>query len=96
LRTDLAELAAQAPASATRVIFHSAVLAYVAASAERAAFAAEARRLADYWIANEVPAALPDADKAFAERAQGRFLVCLNGKPTAWADPHGAALEWIA
>jgi hypothetical protein len=96
LRTDLAELAAQAPAGATRVIFHTAVLAYVAAPGERAAFAAEARRLADYWIANEVPAALPDADKSFAERAQGRFLVCLNGKPTAWADPHGAALEWIA
>jgi hypothetical protein len=95
LRTDLARLVAQAPAGATRVIFHSAALAYVTAPADRAAFAAEARELADYWIANEVPAALTDLDSSFAERAQGRFLVCLDGKPTAWADPHGAALEWI-
>jgi hypothetical protein len=95
LRTDLASLVVQAPPGATRVIFHTAVLAYVTPPADRAAFAAEARALAEHWIANEVPAALPDVDRSFAERAQGRFLVCLDGKPTAWADPHGAALEWI-
>jgi hypothetical protein len=95
LRTDLAAQTRQAPAGVTRVIFHTAVLAYVAAPHDRAAFAAEARRLADYWIANEVPSALPGLDASFVERAQGRFLMCLNGRPMAWTDPHGAALEWI-
>jgi hypothetical protein len=96
LRSDLAKLVAQAPPDITRVIFHTAVLAYVSEPADRAAFAEQAQRLADYWIANEVPAALPGLDGSFAERAHGRFLLSVNGRPTAWADPHGASLEWLA
>jgi hypothetical protein len=94
LRTDVAALAAQAPSGVTRVIFHTAVLAYVAAPA-REAFAANVRQIADHWIANEVPAAIPGLSPRFVDQAQGRFLLCLNGKPMAWTDPHGAALEWI-
>jgi|FEC22Drversion2_1045045.scaffolds.fasta_scaffold00521_30 hypothetical protein len=95
LRSDLAELVAEAPLGATRVIFHTAVLAYVAEPVEREAFAAEAMRLGDCWIANEVPAAIP-ALASFAEEATGRFLLSVGGKPTAWTDAHGAALDWIA
>jgi hypothetical protein len=95
LRTDLARLVAEAPPGATRVIFHTAVLAYVSEPAEREAFAAEAMRLADCWIANEVPAALPRLESFSIENAQGRFLLSAGGKPVAWADPHGAAVDWI-
>jgi len=80
----------------TLVIFHTAVLAYVAEPAEREAFAVEAMRLADCWIANEVPAALPGLHSSFVEEAHGRFLLSVAGKPAAWTDPHGAALEWIS
>ena len=52
-------------------------------------------RLADCWIANEVPAALPGL-ASFADEAQGRFLLSVDGKPTAWTDAHGATLEWIS
>ncbi len=95
LRTDLGPLVAQAPPGATRVIFHTAVLAYVSEPAERAAFAAEAMRLADCWIANEVPAALPGLESFSTENAHGRFLLSVGGKPVAWADPHGATVDWI-
>ena len=44
---------------ATLVVFHTAVLSYVADAAERQAFAAEARRIAPAWIANEAPSVLP-------------------------------------
>lgn len=95
LRTDLASLVAEAPTDATCVIFHTAVLAYVAEPEDREAFAVEAMRLADCWIANEVPAALPGVPPSFAQEARGRFLLSVVGKPTAWTDPHGAALDWI-
>jgi len=96
LRSDLVQLMAQAPAGATKVVFHTAVLAYVAAPAEREAFASQAQRLADYWVANEVPGALPGLADDFRAAARGRFLLSVNGQPTAWTDPHGAALDWIA
>lgn len=94
LSNDLARLVAQAPTGSTRVIFHTAVLGYVARAA-REAFAADVRQAADHWIANETPAVIPGISSHFVEQARGRFLVCLNGRPMAWADPHGAALEWI-
>jgi hypothetical protein len=95
LRADLAGLAAQMPSGATRVIFHSAVLAYVASPVEREGFAAQVQQLADHWIANEVPGAIPGLAASFVEQARGRFVLCLDGKPLAWTDPHGAAVQWI-
>ncbi len=98
LRRDLAALAAQAPADATLVIFHTAVLAYLPDQADRDAFAAEAQRLAPAWIANEAPGILPAiaAQLPTPPPSPGRFLLSLNGAPMAWTDPHGAAIDWIA
>lgn len=96
LRYDLAALAAEAPRNATRVIFHTAVLAYVTDADQRAAFAREARQMCDVWIANESPRVFPDiAARAGIPPAPGRFLLSVNGEPVAWTDPHGAAIEWI-
>lgn len=96
LRRDLAALAAEAPKDATRVIFHTAVLAYLPSPEERAAFARSVGALCDFWIANEAPQVLPEiAAQARETGAPGGFLISVNGEPAAWADPHGAWLRWI-
>jgi hypothetical protein len=97
LRRDLAPLAAEAPADATLVIFHTAVLAYVAAARERSEFARSAQSLCDLWLANEAPQVFPDiAARAGGPAPVGHFLLSVNGQPVAWTDPHGASLRWIA
>jgi hypothetical protein len=97
LGDDLVRLCQEAPREATLVVFHTAVLAYVADSEARQAFAERVCSLCHTWIANEVPAALPEiARQASAAPAPGRFLLSVNGSPVAWTDPHGAALDWIA
>jgi hypothetical protein len=95
LRTDLAALAREAPKDATLVVFHTAVLAYVSA-AEREEFARSVGMVCDYWVANEAPQVFPDiARRAGREGPSGSFLLSVNGAPVAWADPHGASVEWI-
>ena len=97
LRHDLTALAAEMPREATRVIFHTAVLAYISPRSAREAFARSVGGLCDIWIANEAPQVFPDiAARADAAPLPGRFLVAQNGTPVAWADPHGATLDWIA
>jgi hypothetical protein len=97
LRSDLAQLAAEAPKHATRVIFHTAVLAYLTAKAERDEFARSIGCFCDFWIANEAPGVFPEiAERAGTPGRKGCFLLSVNGTPTAWTDPHGTWLEWIA
>jgi hypothetical protein len=90
--TDLRALAAEAPASATLVVFHTAVLAYVADPDARARFIRTARDLNAVWISNEIPNISPGAPAG----PKGAFLLSVNGEPTAWTSPHGAWIEWIA
>ena len=93
----LAQLCREAPKDATLVVFHTAVLAYVADPADRQAFAQRAMRLSRYWISSEPPGVFPDiASRAGKSGVPGRFLLSMNGSPVAWSDPHGASLEWIA
>jgi hypothetical protein len=92
----LVQLCREAPTSATLVIFHTAVLAYVADRAERQAFADRVMLLCQYWVSNEAPNVFPEAaSRTGARGAPGRFLLLVNGAPFAWTDPHGASLEWI-
>jgi hypothetical protein len=96
LRLDLNSLMADAPGDATRVIFHTAVLAYVSSRAERDAFAERATVVSDIWIANESPSVFPTiAAQASAPGRTGNFLLSMNGTPVAWTDPHGASIDWI-
>jgi hypothetical protein len=95
LRRDLARLASEMPRDATRVIFHTAVLAYVG-STDRAEFARSVTSFCDVWISNEAPQVFPDiAARAGTPGRPGQFLFAVNGAPVAWTDPHGAALDWI-
>lgn len=97
LRRDLGRLAAEAPKDATLVIFHTAVLAYVASPTERAEFARSVQSLSPFWLASEAPRVFPDIAALVGEtQSASRFLVSVNGRAVAWADPHGASLDWIA
>jgi hypothetical protein len=93
LRTDLAGLAARAPAGATLVIYHSAVLAYVAAG-DRARFARDVHDLGAVWLSNEAPGVVPGL--APPGVPEGTFVLGRDGRtPLALTDGHGAWLHWL-
>ena len=95
LLSDLVALAHSAPADATLVIFHSAVLAYVALE-DRKRFIDSVNTLGATWISNEAPQVLPAvAAKLTAEAPRGRFLLAVNGEPVAFTGPHGQSVEWL-
>jgi hypothetical protein len=92
LRSDLTSLAVEAPQDATLVIFHTAVLAYVALREERTDLA----QIRAIWISNEAPAFSPcDDEKAKAECPVGQFLLAENERAVAYTDPHGRSIHWL-
>jgi len=93
LLTDLPALAARAPADATLVIFHSAVLAYVAPQ-DRERFAQAVRGLGAVWLSNESPGVVPGLP--FTDFREGTFVLGQGGRtPLAFTDGHGAWLHWL-
>ena len=94
LRYDLAELAAQAPTSATLVVFHSAVLAYLD-QADRSTFARTVRGLDATWIANESPAVSADLGILIPTDPRETFVISVDGVARAWSEGHGSWLEAI-
>ncbi|WP_433345579.1 DUF2332 family protein [Micromonospora sp. CA-111912] len=97
LLADLPALAAAAPPGATLVVFHSAVLAYVPPVA-RTGFVRTVAGLPGHWIANEADGVLPaPADMPAPPPGDAtRFLLSLDGRPVAWAGPHGQSLHGLA
>ena len=94
LLTDLPGLASQAPPDATLVIYHSAVLAYVA-PAQRGEFAELVRALGAVWLSNEAPEVLPGT--AADREEEGHFTLAENGtRAIAHTDPHGTWLRWLS
>ncbi len=98
LRADLPALVRDIPSTATLVIFHTAVLAYLPQETEREAFAQTVADLDAHWIANERPRYIPGVcDTPTIDSPNPTdFLLCLNRQPTAWTDPHGASMAWAA
>lgn len=104
LNARLEEVAAQAPADAALVVFHSAVMPYLDAG-NRTRFRAAVARLAAgrgcHWLSNEGHGVLMQADGSAVvpemdpDRLRGRFLLLHNGRPTAITGPHGQSLEWL-
>ena len=80
------------------MVFHTAVLGYVADRAQRRRFRRErAHGLCPCWIANESPRVFPEHPEGAGEPPSGgHFLMAVNDAPVAWTDPHGASIEWIA
>jgi hypothetical protein len=96
LTTDLADVAATAPRSATLVVFHSAVLAYLDDS-QRARFRAEIAQLTTdrptVWLSNEGPGicvevAIPPGPVP--------FVLARGETPLAFTGPHGGWVQWLA
>jgi hypothetical protein len=93
LLTGLPELAGQAPAGATLVIYHSAVLAYLAPG-DRRRFAATVRALRAVWLSNEGPGVVPGQP---IPPYQGvPFVLARDGDTIlALTDSHGTWLQWF-
>lgn len=96
LLRDLESAVAEAPKQATLVVFHTAVMAYVAPQAKRDAFARAVRTTGAVWICNEAPALYPQmAATAPAPPHGGLYLQSVDGRPVAWAGAHGQSLDWF-
>lgn len=88
-------LAAQAPADARLVIFHTAVLNYVAPEV-RKEFAALVNDLGAEWFANEGARIFPDvASTNTLEDRPGAFVLSHNGRAIARTGPHGQFVDWL-
>jgi hypothetical protein len=94
LLTDLPRLAATAPADATLVIYHSAVLAYVTAP-DRQRFAATVRGLDAIWLSNEAPGILADVPVPAMTPGDASFVLIRDGRTLAITDGHGDSLHWL-
>lgn len=96
LLVDLDALVAQAPADATVVVFHSAVLSYLPSRELIDEFAAHVQRLPVTWISNESPLLLPQFNGSLAEDPpKSKFLLLLDGVPVAFTGPHGQSIDWV-
>ncbi|MFC7385304.1 DUF2332 domain-containing protein [Sphaerisporangium rhizosphaerae] len=97
LNARLGEVAAQAPPSATLVVFHTAVLYYVP-EAGRATFVDRVRRLDGHWISQEDAEILPDVAARLGRRPPAdtlTYTVALDGRPVAFSAIHGGHLRWL-
>lgn len=92
----LSALAAEAPAGATLVVFHSAVLAYFSAE-ERESFVELVQGMPGHWISNEGLGVVPGVSARLTVAAPdpALFVVALDGHPVAFAGGHGQSLTWI-
>jgi hypothetical protein len=92
---DLPSLAAQAPAGATLVVFHTSVL-YQIPPGRRAAFTALVRSLPARWLSVEAAPVLGHRDLPPPPSESLFNVLALDGHPMAWAAPHGQSLTWFA
>lgn len=89
LRTDLARIVDRAPPHTTVVVAHSAVLAYLP-PADRDGLAEQVAALNAVRIGYEAPGVVAVADPLPPAPTENAFLLTRDGRPAAWADPHGA------
>jgi hypothetical protein len=102
IRGDLLEqvgpMVAQAPADATVVVFHAAVLVYLPESG-RQRFAELMAELPVVWISAEGPGVIPLLEARLDRgRAPAGAVFLLGQGPerlVGLADPHGAWLQWL-
>jgi hypothetical protein len=96
LTAGVRNLVEQAPAGATVVVVHSAALMYVDL-AEREAFAQTIAGQGEHRVGAEVPEALPALETQIPAGREtiGRFLVSLDDRALAIANPHGRSLDWL-
>lgn len=97
LLTGLPDLLAGAPADATVVVQHSAVIFYLEPP-DRDRFEAMMRALvADgsvHWVSNEGPLTLPGVTGG-AVPPEGLLVLGYDGRAVAWTHGHGRSLRWL-
>ncbi|TFC86017.1 DUF2332 domain-containing protein [Cryobacterium sp. TMT1-21] len=96
LNDQVEALVARAPAGATVVVFHTAVLAYLDEAAARR-FTATMHRLPVRWLSNEGRSVVPAVTERLRARpaASTDFVLALDAEPIAFTEPHGRALHWL-
>lgn len=94
LLTDLPALVSQAPAGATVVVLHSAVL-YQVPQPARDRFLALVRSLPVRWISIESTGTLPFDDLPAGPDNLAYNVLALDGHAVAWTHGHGRALTWF-
>lgn len=97
LNETLPSLAASAPREATLIVFHTAVLAYLKRD-DRARFRQTISALGCHWVSNEGMRVTPGVGERLPRTARpdpGDFIVALDGRPVAFAQPHGRYLHWL-
>lgn len=88
-------LAEQAPTDSRLVIFHTAVLNYVAPEV-RKEFATLVNDIGAEWLANEGASILPEiASMNMLEDRPGAFVLSHNGRAIARTGPHGQFVDWL-
>ena len=92
---DLLSLAAQVPAEATLVVFHTSVLYQVPAD-RRAAFVELVRSLPGHWVSVEAPDVLSCQGLPAPPDQALHNVLALDGTPLAWTRSHGQAMTWFA
>lgn len=96
----LGRLLERVPDGLTAVVFRSAVLAYLDASA-RAAFQLAMTGLVEHgrchWVSNEGPRVLPAVVSYDPGRSRlpAPFALAVDGRQVAWTHGHGQAVEWL-
>ena len=92
----LASTAEWAPADATLVVFHGAVLGYLAAE-RREEFRRIVGDLDAIWVSNEAPGLVPEAAAQLpADLDVGaRFILARDGRPLALTGPHGQSIDGL-
>lgn len=96
LLDELLPLAAEAPANATLVVFHSAVLTYLSPP-DRVRFAELVGSTRAVWLSNEGPDVLPGLPTAELPTDERSFVLGRDGHTVlALTAPHGGWLDWRA
>jgi hypothetical protein len=97
LLVQLPALLEEAGRHGTPVVFHSAVIAYLADDDRGRFHDLMTGLVADgacRWISNEAPQVLPRVTGGH-DPGPGRFLLALDGVPVGYAHGHGHSLEWL-
>lgn len=91
---DLPALAAQAPAGATLVVFHTSVL-YQVPEPRRSAFVDLVQSLPGHWLANEAADVLATGPLPEPPDSGLHNVLTLDGRPLAYTRSHGQAMTWF-
>jgi hypothetical protein len=96
LLIETTRLAASAPADATLVVFHSAVMPYLSPE-DRTRFIEIVSQLPAVWVSFEGLGVLPEigARLGVSERDDRAFVLARDGQPMALASPHGRWMRWL-